>query len=1096
MKKTNLSMRKALHGCFAFIICSLLALNVNAQVTKSLWVGETYTCDATSSTLGSITDVSWSSSGGYISLTGSGLYRTVTATQYWSGTASVTCSWRYTLYYGGKQERGSRTWYFTCTENPVSISPTNMEMIVGETRHVSYSHRYSNNYTSNAQAYFSCSSTCVSVSKDGTVTALKPGTAYINVYSKISNAANAPYCKVTVKEATPTGISLPNNLTVIIGQSQKITPTVYPSVADYSLSWSSSDESVATVSAGTVYGKKEGTARITAKISGYDLSDYCDVTVKKPTLTLKADPTGGLLEKDMRVTLTASNNAASIYYTLDGSTPNEKCQKYNAPISISKNLTLKAIACHPEYYDSKVLTVDYQVTSLKMVSSYPENGAENMGKNVTPSITFNADIVNGESWDGIKLTKNNGKEIKGEKKISGNTLYFVPEEDIRTGEYIVELPDYAVKGKDSSESNRKMSLSFSIKENAVYASSIRIHGGGVALVKTDGSLWTWGRGDTFLGTYKPTKNSQEDVVYATPGDDTMASITKDGKLWTWGNTDHGKLGRPSSGATFLGRSSEPTMEDVQSVAADAHMLVLKKDGTVWSCGYNYCGQLGNGEYNVWKDNPTLEKVAYLEDVIEVSADWQLSAAIKKDGTLCVWGRGYYLGLSDENSRIPYPEPIMSDVKQVGVGVGLALKNDHTLWSFRKRPFTKIMDNVAAISEGQAVLKTDGTLWVWGSNERGCLGNGTKSSQWLNPEDAVCVMDNVRMFAANNRGGHTDTAIVVEKNDGSIWAWGSNEFHTVGNNSSEDQLTPVKIIDGFTPIPLQDAKIKANTQRLTSLSIDEQLVFQSLLTPTNGDYQSMTWSIDDENIATISPRGVLTAKAAGTATVRLEVETEDNTFVCTQKVTVMDKPKAEDKTLEIAKYATFYDSQSAYTLPSGLTASVVTGVNNEKLTYKVIAEGGKSNNVIPKGVAVMLTSKKEGTSSYTLKPTDNDATYGNSNWLKGSDETTTTTADGNCLFYKLSYGPSNTNQSDVFGWYWGAANGNAFQIEGNKAWLAVPMSAGAPVRSFTMEDEATNIESLEKSTKTDDKYYDLQGRRIPKPTSKGIYIHQGKKYIIK
>lgn len=206
---------------------------------------------------------------------------------------------------------------------------------------------------------------------------------------------------------------------------------------------------------------------------------------------------------------------------------------------------------------------------------------------------------------------------------------------------------------------------------------------------------------------------------------------------------------------------------------------------------------------------------------------------------------------------------------------------------------------------------------------------------------------------------------------------------------------------------------------------------------------------------------------------------------------------KDFTLMVAtKYITFYNSQSAYILPTGLTASVVTGVNNGKLTYQIIAEGGKSNNVIPKGVAVMLTNKKEETSSYTLKPTDNEATYSNTNWLKGSDETTTTTADGNCLFYKLSYGPSNTNQSDVFGWYWGAANGNAFQIEGNKAWLAVPMSAGAPVRSFTMEDEATNIESLEKSTKTDDKYYDLQGRRIPKPTSKGIYIHQGKKYIIK
>ena len=209
---------------------------------------------------------------------------------------------------------------------------------------------------------------------------------------------------------------------------------------------------------------------------------------------------------------------------------------------------------------------------------------------------------------------------------------------------------------------------------------------------------------------------------------------------------------------------------------------------------------------------------------------------------------------------------------------------------------------------------------------------------------------------------------------------------------------------------------------------------------------------------------------------------------------------KDFTLMVAtKYITFYNSQSAYILPTGLTASVVTGVNNGKLTYQVIAEGGKSNNVIPKGVAVMLTSKKEGTSSYTLKPTDNDATYGNTNWLKGSDEATTTTADGgNSWFYKLSYGPSGSAQSNVFGWYWGAANGGAFSIAGHKAWLAVPTSAGANTRSYIMEDEATSIVGVEveNPARTNDNYYDLQGRRISKPTSKGIYIHHGKKYIVK
>ena len=200
----------------------------------------------------------------------------------------------------------------------------------------------------------------------------------------------------------------------------------------------------------------------------------------------------------------------------------------------------------------------------------------------------------------------------------------------------------------------------------------------------------------------------------------------------------------------------------------------------------------------------------------------------------------------------------------------------------------------------------------------------------------------------------------------------------------------------------------------------------------------------------------------------------------------------------AQYATFYDSQSAYTLPAGLKASVVTGMSSGKLVYKVIAEGGKSNNVVPKGVAVMLTSAQEDASAYTLTPTESDVTYTGTNWLYGSDEATTTTASGNSRFYKLSYGPSGTDKSEVFGWYWGAANGGAFSIAGHKAWLAVPMVAGAPTRSFSMEGDATDIVDIEttKMQNEDEGYYDLQGRRVTEPVSRGIYIHKGKKIIIR
>ena len=205
-------------------------------------------------------------------------------------------------------------------------------------------------------------------------------------------------------------------------------------------------------------------------------------------------------------------------------------------------------------------------------------------------------------------------------------------------------------------------------------------------------------------------------------------------------------------------------------------------------------------------------------------------------------------------------------------------------------------------------------------------------------------------------------------------------------------------------------------------------------------------------------------------------------------------------LASAKYATFYDSQSAYRLPAGLTASVVTGVNNGKLVYKVIADGTKSSNVVPKGVAVMLTSAKGEPADYTMTSVESTETYTGENWLKGSDNTTTTTGN-NCLFYKLSYGPSGTERSEVFGWYWGATNGGAFMIEGHKAWLAVPKSAGVKTRGIEIDGETLDIEDLIDSdideSGSEDTWYTIDGRKLNGvPTSTGIYINQGKKYIIK
>lgn len=255
---------------------------------KAIWVGETYKCDATSAVLGLTSDVTWTTSGGYLSLSGSGFYRNVTATQYWSGTATVKCTWKYRLYSGDTWKTQSRSWTLTCIENPVSIYPTNMTLPVGGTGYVSYSHQYNNSYLSAANPYFSSSNNSIAtVSSDGKVTGIKPGTCYITVYSKVSAASNAPSCKVTVEDVNPTGVSLPDNLSLYIEETKPITPTVTPTGANTTYTWWSDNESVAKVSSsGNVTGISEGSTKVWVKTNVGGYTDYCTVSVREPELSL------------------------------------------------------------------------------------------------------------------------------------------------------------------------------------------------------------------------------------------------------------------------------------------------------------------------------------------------------------------------------------------------------------------------------------------------------------------------------------------------------------------------------------------------------------------------------------------------------------------------------------------------------------------------------------------------------------------------------------------------------------------------------------------------------------------------------------------
>ena len=194
------------------------------------------------------------------------------------------------------------------------------------------------------------------------------------------------------------------------------------------------------------------------------------------------------------------------------------------------------------------------------------------------------------------------------------------------------------------------------------------------------------------------------------------------------------------------------------------------------------------------------------------------------------------------------------------------------------------------------------------------------------------------------------------------------------------------------------------------------------------------------------------------------------------------------TMAASGYATFYDSKKSYALPEGLKAMVVTAGTQDKLTYEELKDA------IPANTAVMLKGEKGKT--YELTATKAEAYIGQ-NLLVGSDEATLTYAliKMPCHFYKLTYGPSNTQYAKTFGWYWGAEDGAAFEIEGHKAWLAIPVTA-SNARLYPVANEApTGIALPTAGSDATEDIYNLNGQRVAAPT-KGLYIRNNKKVIIK
>jgi alpha-tubulin suppressor-like RCC1 family protein len=203
-------------------------------------------------------------------------------------------------------------------------------------------------------------------------------------------------------------------------------------------------------------------------------------------------------------------------------------------------------------------------------------------------------------------------------------------------------------------------------------------------------------------------------------------------------------------------------------------------------------------------------------VSAIAAGFSHSLALKSDGTVWAWGDNNSGQLGDGTTSDRNAPVQVSGLTNVGFVVGssappiacgsnhcVARRRDGTVWAWgnnnggqlgngtlvdRLAPVQAMgLTGVTSVAAGQSssmALAAGGSIWVWGDNSSGQLGDGTVTSRPMPVQ-----LSGLSNFTALSAGDYHALAL---RNDNTVWVWGFGEYGQLGDNSPTFRPAPVSV----------------------------------------------------------------------------------------------------------------------------------------------------------------------------------------------------------------------------------------------------------------------------------------------------------------